>query len=86
MFGGDRGRKGRDGPGAERVDGPSGAAGEHAQSGGVTSQPANAGQGGGGGQGAFLPSANALSQKPIRWKYKEKGGMINSLAKYKDKY
>ena len=34
--------------------------------GGVTSQPANAAQGGSGGQGAFLPSANALSQKHIR--------------------
>ena len=67
MFSGDRGRKDRDGPGAECVDGPGGAAGEHAQSGGVTSQPANAAQGGGGGgQGAFLPSANALSQKRIR--------------------
>ena len=75
MFSGDRGRKDRDGPGVERVDGPGGAAGEHAQSGGVTSQPANGGvtsqpanaaQGGGGGQGAFLPSANALSQKRIR--------------------
>ena len=30
MFSGDRGRKDRDGPGAERVDGPGGAAGEHA--------------------------------------------------------